>query len=601
MTLLRGLFPSVLLAALVVLTFATSLPGAFVWDDRPLIVENALIRDSGSLGELLTSGFWQTGDMHDRFRSFFRPVVSASYAADYALWGLEPLAYRLTNLLLHLACCVLILRIAMGEGLPLWASWAGAAVFAVHPAHVESAAWISGRTDLLCGLFVLLSFAAHRRAETAGSGRGWRIASLLAFAVALFSKEMAATLPVLIAADRAMRPSSRPWMRRALSAGLPYLAVLGLYLVARHFALGHEASPLYRLTPWAHAATGMFVLGRYVALLLVPAGLDAHYPYEPIQTLASPLAILSAFMLGVIAWGAWRLRRLSPISCYWIVWIFVSLTPVLTFGTFGDVLMADRFLYIPSVGLCMLAARCAAAWASHADRPGLRPMTYAAVAGFLAVLTFGSAARARVWTDDLRLFSRMVETSPHSPMVRCNLGLAYYNKGHFKAATQEFESAIRLYPKFSMAHNNLAAALEREGRLGEALASYERALRVAPRQVESRINAASLRVRLGMQERGIQELDALIELHPRYTPGIYAYADAMDQIGRDDDALMWTRRVLAIDPAYPNAHYLEGKLLAQKGETRQAAAAMRRFLELWPSEGVHAAAARRVIAQAEGS
>jgi tetratricopeptide (TPR) repeat protein len=607
----RDALPVLLLFAVVGLTFAFSVPGEFVWDDRPLIVNNAMIRDAGSLGVLLTSGFWETGDTHDRFRSFFRPAVSASYAADFALWGLRPPGYRLTNLLLHALCCLLVFRIAVGEGLARWASWIGAALFAVHPAHVESVAWISGRTDLLCGVFVLLSFAAYRRSEKDGRRWLWRGASLACFAVALFAKEMAATLPALIAADRVLRASPagaapaagrhRTW--RTLSPALPYLCVLGLYLVARHLALGDEAEPLYRLAPPAHAATGLFVLARYVTLLLVPVRLDAHYPYEPIQSLASPLVLLSAAILAVIAWGAWRARRVSPAVAYWIAWTFISLAPVLTFGTFGDVLMADRFLYIPSVGLCLLAARCAAACfeAEAARRARRRVRTAAAAATCVLVLGVASGARAMVWTDDLRLFTRMAGTSPDSAMVRCNLGLALYNKGQFTAAKEEFLNAIRLLPTFPMAHNNLAAALEREGKLEEALAAYERALRIAPLQIESRINAASLRVRLGDPERGVEELRAFVISRPRYTPALYAYAEALDRIGRQDEALSWARRILTIDPAYASAHYLEGKILAQRGETKQAAAAMRRFLELWHEEGIHADAARRVIARSAGA
>src|SRR6267378_5010282 len=103
---LSGSFLALVLAAAVLASLGGSLRGGFVWDDRPLIVDNRLIKDPASIGTILTSGFWQAGDRHDRFRSFFRPIVSASYALDYAFWGLRPAGFHATNLMLHLLCCL---------------------------------------------------------------------------------------------------------------------------------------------------------------------------------------------------------------------------------------------------------------------------------------------------------------------------------------------------------------------------------------------------------------------------------------------------------------------------------------------------------------
>jgi len=604
----RHATPGLLLAAIIGIVFGASLAGEFVWDDRPLIADNPMIRDLDSIGQLLTSSFWETGDRHDRFRSFFRPVVSASYAADYALWGLEPLGFRITNLLLHAICCLLVFRLALGEGLDRRASLIGAAIFAAHPVHTESVAWISGRTDLMCALFFLLAFHAYRRTATSSLPRPWRAASLVCFALALFAKEMAATLPFLIAADRMLTPAGAgvadtgtPLRRglRSLTAVAPYLFVFGLYVVARHVALGQESAPLYHLSPGSHLATTLFVVGRYVTLLLVPLGLDAHYPYEPLTSLASLLVLVSATILAVIAWTAWRARRRSPSTSFWILWTFITLLPVLAFGRFGDVLMADRFLYIPSVGLALLAARYFSVWLRLDVRRRMPALVTASCA--VVVLAVPCGVRAMVWTDDQALFTNMARTSPASAMVRCNLGLAYYNKGDFKAATEEFRLAIQLLPTYAMAYNNLAAALEREGRLEEALVAYEVALQLAPRERASVVNRASLRVRLGQEERGLKELRDVVDAYPNFTPAIYTYADALEQVGRTDEALTWARRALDVDPGYPNAHYLVGKVLAQRGESGEAAAAMRRFLDLWPDEGVYAQAARRVISGAEAA
>jgi len=593
----RRAIPLLILAAIVLAVYGASLAGEFVWDDRPLIVENRLIRDPGGILTLLTSSFWQTGDRHDRFRSFFRPAVSLSYAADYAIWGLRPVGYRATNLLLHLLCCWLVYRIAISERLARGPALAGAALYAVHPVHVESVAWISGRTDLVCAAFMLASFLAQRRAGESARAPAWRAASLALFGAALFSKEMAATLPLLVAADRWLDDRGPGRIRRSLAAATPYLAVLAVYLLARHAALGEEAAPLYLLSPESHLASALFVIGRYTTLLLAPLGLDTHYPYGPIESLASPLALLGLGMIVVVALAAARAARASGKTALWILWTYVTLLPVLAFGRYGDVLMADRFLYIPSVGLALLLARGIAL--AGAFKPSVARAVGATAACLVAAFGIAAHAQSALWKDDLGLFSRMVETSPDSGMVHSNLGLAYQRKGEYRKAQQEFLAAIERTPSYALAHNNLAVSYEREGRLVDALRSYEQALRLAPAQLEPRINAASLRVKLGDAAWGLEQLRTLAESHPRYPPALYAYAEALDYVGRRDEALPFLERVLAADPLYANAHYMRGKILAEQGRKEEAARAMRRFLMLWSEGGLYADVARRVIVQAE--
>ncbi len=605
----RRFLPHILLAAAVLACFGWSLRGDFVWDDRPLIVENRLIRDPAALGPALTSSFWQTGDRHDRFRSFFRPLTTATYALDYFLWGLRPFGFHLTNLLLHLACCLAVFALARRETGSPAAALAGSLLFAVHPVHVESVAWISGRTDLLATLFVLLAFLARDRVAAAPAPARAVMLSVACFLLGLLAKEVAATLPLLLlAADL----SAAGRLRRAAMAAWPHGVALGLYLVARHLVLGGGAEPLYHLSPAAFLGTALFVMGRYLTLVLLPVGLDAHYPYAPLRYFASPGVLVGAAMTAILLITAARLARWSRRDAFWLAWFPIALLPVFAFGSFGDVLLADRFLYLPTAGLAVLLARLIAAqldeaapatagaaspWRSLlAWRPArLLPAAGVAIVVILAGLT---VARAAVWRDERTLFTVMARSSPASAMVRCNLGLALYRNGDYGPAKDEFRESIRLVPSYALAHNNLAAALEREGKLEAALAEYLEALRLAPLQLESRVNAGSVLVRLGRPIEGLAILTDAVRRAPRYVPGLYALADARSRTGRPDDALARLDEALAIDPAYPNAYYLRGKILFERGERVAAAEAMRRFLSLWEEEGPFDDAARQVIAAA---
>lgn len=594
--------PLIVLAALVLLSLGVALRGDFVWDDAPLIVDNRQLRSPDAFNEIVTTSFWETGDRHDRFRSFFRPVVSLSYFVDFRLWGQNPFGFHLTNLLLHFLCCWLVHRLLLLERVGGWPALAGAALFAVHPVHVESVAWISGRTDLLCGLFFLGAFVLHRRAYAAGGGLMTRAAAPLLFALALFAKEMAATLPVMIVADRwfdssGVRPGAR--LRRAAAAVWPYLLVLLLYGLARSSVLGGGGPPLFTLDPVAHLATALFVLARYMLLLLMPWGLDAHYPYTALASLASPLMLVSAVILAVIAAAAMRFGRIDRRIPFWILWTFVGLAPVMAFGRFGDILLADRFLYLPSVALAAVLA--ISVRGSRSFPVAWRRALLAALALVLILFSGASLRRTRIWSDDMTLFSTMLRTSPDSALVRSNLGLARYHREEFRTAIEEFHVALELAPDFALARNNLAAALEREGLLAEALIEYRRALDDAPLLAEAATNAAVLEMRLGRAQQGLGQLRDLVRAHPDYVPGHYALAHVLDELGRPDEALVEVGWVLERDPFYAQAHYLLGKIRHGQGRLDEAAAAMRRFLELWPEATEHTAAARRIIEEAAKS
>ena len=568
-------------------------------DDRPLIVENRLVHGFDGLGTLFTSGFWQTDDATDRFRAFFRPLVSVSYAVDNAVWGLRPFGFRLTNLIVHAVCCLLVLGLARKEEASAAAALAAAALFAVHPVHVESVAWISGRTDLLCAAFVLGAFALHRRNPAAGPLAASRVGSSALFLLALLSKEMAATLPALVMLDVLAAPGPPgARIRASVRAVFPYAVVLIVFLVLRHQAVSGHAEPLVRLSPVAYAATATFVLARYATLLLMPIGLDAHYPYVPFESAGNAVVLLSFLMLATIGYFTILAWRRSPRTAFAIGWIVVTLLPVLAFGRFGDVIMADRFLYIPSVGGALLFARGVDAVSGL--RPGLaRRLALAVAAAIPLVLIPPCIARASLWENDLRLFSRMAETSPDSAMVRANLGLAWFREGDMARAIAEQREAIRLIPGFALAHNNLAAALELTGNLAGARDEYRKTLELLPGQIAAAINLGSIEVRLGETERGLALLREVVRIAPRNVSALYAYADALDQAGHRQAARPYIERAIDADPAFPNNHYLRAKILYESGDLAGAKESMRRFLALGTGEGNYAEVARRIIAQSE--
>jgi Flp pilus assembly protein TadD len=585
------------LAGLVLVSLGVGMAGGFVWDDRPLIVESSRVKDVARLGEILTTGFWETADSHDRFRAFFRPLVSSSYALDHAIWGLSPVGFHLTNLLLHFACTLLVLRICRDAGLDVRAAFCGAALFAVHPVHVESVAWISGRTDLLATLFLLVSFAAFTRGEV---HRGWRWVSWVCFLAALFSKEAAAPLPAIVFVAVWVRAKPRTRLREAISASLPFFLVLALYAIVRTQALGGGTTPLYDLEPLAWVATALFVAARYLTLMILPLGLDAHYPYQPLTTLLDARVAVAVGMLALVGFGLYRLARINRRALLWPAWIALALTPVLTFGRFGDVLLADRFVYLPSVGLCVLAA-CGAQAVLDAGSRRWTTVAAGSLAVALVLLSAATFSRSLVWDSDERLFSDMLKTSPSSALVHNNLGRALYERDEIVRAIEHFERAVEIAPGYSQAHNNLAAGLHATGRTDEALLHYNEALRLSPGLMMAGANGGHLLVELGHVREGLEILRETARLHPDAPVALFAYSDALHLAGRSADALVLLDRIALIDAAFPSAYYLRGKIYSDAGRLDVAAREMETYLDLWDSEDRTADRARAVIARAAAS
>ena len=581
------------LAVLVLLALAPALAAGFVWDDGPLILDNPAVKNPRLLPQLLTSSFWQTGDRDDRFRSFFRPLVSASYAADYAAWGPNALGFHLTNLLLHFGCVLLVYRIATREKLPGAAAFCGAALFAVHPVHVESVAWICGRTDVIATLLVLAAFLVHRRAEESEVPR-WLAAGLL-FLPALFAKEVAATLPAIVALDRWLRTEGEPKrIGRALRAALPFALALAVYVGVRSIVLRGGAELLH-LGPLEWASTAAFVLARYLTLLVLPVSLDAHYPYAALDGLHDPLAIVGLLMVAIVAVAAVVLFRRSRADAFWLLWIPITLAPVMLFGRFGDVLMADRFLYLPSVGLAILFGRGCALTTSFESR-ARRAVPLFACSLAIGALAWTSADRTHVWNDDVTLFSDMARTSPRSALVHANLGMALYRRDQPAQAIEELRLAIQLVPAFAMAHNDLGAALERMGDNTGAEDHYRAALRQAPGLVSAEANLAHLLVESGRTEEGVRRLRRLDDKRPNSPDVLFAAGDAAKQVGAYEEALGYVERLLRVEPRNARAFYLRGQIQLDQGRQAEAVASMRRFLELYSKPGPHVDAARRVVA-----
>jgi len=477
--------------AVAVGVFANSLGNGFAMDDAYNVVANEQIRSLRSIPALFTRQWG--ADAPTRYhqainRAYWRPLVAASFALDHRLWGLRPAGYHLTNVLLHAAVSLLVLLLVLrltGSG---WGAAAGALIFALHPVHTEAVNLVSYRTELLAALFVTAALALHGRA---GRRRPWELAALLLlYALGLASKEMAVTLPGwLLLQDLALGRPGRGgagWLRRAAWTYAPLVLCLAGYLALRAATLDHAGSDFFHgLEPGLRALSVLKIYLHYVRLMLLPWPLLPFYDWTvlpPATSYGDIEAYLGLALLGLtvaLALALWR--RGARAAGLGVLWWLVGLIPVAHIVSL-PVGAAERFLYLPSVGLCLALGAGAGALARRGR--GVRIAAVVVAVPLLALMALGTVVRNTHWRDDMRLLQRAVVDFPESFNARHELGKRYVEQGRLDLAITELRAANRLLPNIQPNVALLARALIETGQGVEATLVLQRAVKELGPQCE---------------------------------------------------------------------------------------------------------------------
>jgi tetratricopeptide (TPR) repeat protein len=522
----RGLGP-LAIALITVAVFWPALGHQFVdWDDPMNLVDNLEFRGLGwqNLRWMFTTtlaGHWI-------------PVTWISFGVDYRLWGMNPLGYHLTNVLLHAASAVVfyfvalrLLRVATGAGervLRLGAL-AAALFFAIHPLRVESVAWATERRDVLSGLWFLLTILTYLKAVGSDGARrrGWLAGSVACFGLAAMSKAIVMTLPVvLIVLDvyplRRLPARWREWTARAARSvwgeKAPYVAVSIVTGVVAQHAIRSYGDMIAALPLENRVAVALYGLAFYVWKTFIPILIAPMYqlladqgPYD------GPMLASAAGVIGLTAVLVWLRRQWPAGLAVWISYV-VLVAPVSGIIQSGPQLVAARYSYLPGLGLALLVGGAVGRLGRWAvERPRSRRW---ALAG-LAVVVVGYAGLAVlswrlvwVWRDSETLWVYAVSLEPTSPLAHGNLGFAYLNRGRLPEAERETRVALRLAPEWELGQQNLAAVLawqERFVEAGEARAQlgylllkhrkYDVAVTLFQKEVSVRLGDAAAHNNLG--------------------------------------------------------------------------------------------------------
>ena len=565
------------LLALGLLVVVSYLPamlwGGFVWDDN-ICIKVDPVRDVSGLWQIWFSPSAIDGEGH------YWPLGYTTFWLEHKLWGFDPTGYHIVNVLLHLANTLLLWHLLRRLTVP--GAWVVAAVFAVHPLHVESVAWIIERKDVLSGLFYLAAALAWMR-FVEQPRRGWYAGSLALYAAALLSKSIAITLPVTLLIWH--------WWKqgRVTSTDLLRLVpffVVGLVIVVGDLLFYQSREPLslgYSLIERMLIAAR--VLWFYAGKLLWPSELAVIYPLWDIRV-ADPLAwgyLVAAVVLAVALWHFRPQLGRGPLAG--ALFFVVTLSPVLGFVDYGYMqfsFVADRFQYLAGIGV--LAVVIGAAAYSVRRLSGMWRKGALGIAGMvLVVLGMLTWRQASIYRDDETLNRHIIALNPQARSAHLNLSKALYDQGRYEEALEAARVAVEQRPDYFDTHANLGGVITALGRFDEAEPHLRRAIALDPQEWHAHLNLGKVLGSQGRYEEALEVTRVAVEQRPDVAAAHALLGIACAALGRFDEAEPHLRRAIALDPQDVDLFRRLAEVLTPQGRYEEAIDALAQAVALEPA------------------
>ncbi len=568
----------VALAAITCAVFGQTRQFDFVnYDDNACVYENPAVTHGLSAAEII-SVF-----SHYHYGNWI-PLATVSHMVDWQFFGANAGGHHLTNVLLHAASVVVLFLVLRRLTGALWRSALVAAVFAVHPLHVESVAWVSERKDVLSGLFFMLTLAAYVRYVRSPKSLFNYSIVLLLFALGLLSKPMLVTLPfVLLLLDYwplhrfapaasaekiksggALKNLSVP--ARLVVEKIPLLLLSVVSCVTTFQAQSPTVQSLqtvsFPLRLENAVVTGVIYLGQ----LFYPAHLAAFYPY-PVNGLPLYQVIAALILLVAISLAAFLWRRQRPYFFVGWLWYLIMLAPVIGIVQVGMQARADRYTYLPQIGLCILIVWLVA-------QAGARLSHQRALLGLgaglgLAALMITAHTQAAHWRDSKSLWTHALAVTQNNSVAQDNLGLFLFRHGQADSAISHFQIALQIHPEDDSAENNYGLALVNQGQVDAAAVHFQKAVKFNPDNDDAQNNFGNILYMNGQVDAAIGHYQKALQVNPNYAKAANNLGLALASKGRMDEAIACFQKAVALDSDYAEADHNLQLALVQKAQASQ--------------------------------
>ena len=595
----RPRFPVWIMAVLLALvTIALYWPATghdFInFDDNVYVLENAQVT-SGLTLESLQWAFFKP----EVGFGYWHPLTLLSHMVDCQLFGLQPWGHHLTSVLLHALNTVLVFLLLRSLTGTTRRSLLVAALFGCHPLHVESVAWVAERKDVLstCFGFLALLFYARwargriekEREQDRGGFRSPRSAftsssywlAFVFYLLGLLSKPMLVTWPfVILLLDYWPLERFQPgcaW--RLVREKIPFVALTAAasvmtFVISKHggvLAAG-EGLPL-----GARGGNALVSYCRYLGKLFWPTNLAVFYPH-PGHWPPAQVLLAGGLLLGISGLLFARRRRFPFLLMGWL-WYGGMLVPAIGLVQVAGLAMADRYTYLPSLGVLILAV-----WGAYDMARRRQPRLIGLAAGAAAIVLCLALTRQQLgyWKDSVTLFRHALAVTENNCLARNNLGNALYEEGQTDEAISQFQEAIRLKPDDAEVHYNLGLALVRKGQAGEAIRQYQEAVRLKPDYARAHNNLGIELAKNGQVDEAIREFEETILLKPDYVDAHNNLGNAFAKQRQVGEAISQFQEAVRLKPDYALSHNNLGMALAEKGQIDEAVIQFQEALRLKP-------------------
>jgi tetratricopeptide (TPR) repeat protein len=575
------------LAVLIWTAFAPTLSAGFVnYDDNDYVYDNLRIASGFTLSGIK----WAFTHFH---ADNWHPLTTISHMVDCQLYGLQPWGHHLTSVLLHGATVILLFLSLRALTLPIWPSAFIAAVFAIHPLRVESVAWISERKDVLSGVFFMLALLAYARyARSQHRSVGKYLAVVVVFGFGLLCKPTLVTLPfVLLLLDywplgrmQSGKGESQTiaWtqVRSLVVEKIPLLLLSAAACVVTILAQRQAFAAAAQLPFQARFANAIVSYVIYIRQTVWPTKLAVLYPYPENNPPVSTVVVALIF-LWVVSILFFVRRKQYPFLLVGWLWFLGMLVPMIGLVQVGSQPRADRYTYLPAIGLYVLASFGAVGLtATLRRRKVVLAASGAVVIGTLVML---SRDQTHYWRDSEALWQRAVNVTSNNHIAHNSLGNAFLEKGELDRAIAEYGQALQIKPDVAPAQSNLGNALLRKGEVDQAIVHFKQAIQIDPQYAEAFNDMGSALMKKGQFGAAIDHYGKATQLKPNYADAYNNLAVAYLENGKVDQAISEYKKAAVIKPQSAEIQCNLGNALARAGDWASAAASYRRAIEARPN------------------
>lgn len=537
---------SILLILIITLfSFYPSLKNGFTnWDDNAYVTNNPLIRNLSFPG---IAKMFSTAHL-----GLYKPLVFLSFALEYHFFKLNPAAYHTTNLIFHLLNCILVFMLIFILTASLRISFIVGLLFGIHPLHVESVAWITERKDMLYAFFILGAstfYLYYLKTKTAK----YYLFSLLSFSLSLLAKPMGMFFPILILLfDYFLGIKSD---KNTMLKKIPFFAIAAVFLmITMHSGKKLMYGPLFNYSKDVFIASYGVIF--YIYKLFIPVKLSCVYPFPvkygnhlPAEFLFSPLLLILLSSVAIIS------LKYNKKLMFGALFFFVSILPVLQIIHTGPEMVADRYMYIASIGLFYIIA-ITIGWISDKLRNNiLKGVFYALLIFALITLSFLTRQRCEVWKNSISLWEDAVKNTSDNVLAYYNFGNAYAAIGNNREAIVKYQKAIEINPDCVDAYNNLCNTYIVIGKNREAIESCKKTIQLDPAVASAYYNLGNAYSNIGKKEEAIKAYTRTIELDGRFFEAYNNLAAIYADDGDIDRAIELWNRLIRLDPDFSTAHF----------------------------------------------